>query len=115
MSLAEAIAQESIQDRDALVMRRSGKARLAFDIDQPGLAQRDGCGDARGTPEGVAADIDHGESIYAVRPRFRRDSTISVPLAISSVYFSPHIVEPQHPLAQRPFDVRRTDAFRALG
>src|ERR1700722_18498899 len=61
--LTEAAAQKTAQNHDALVVSRTGKPRLAFDIDKPRLPERYGRGNTRGPPEAVATDVEHGQPV----------------------------------------------------
>src|SRR5207244_6442730 len=56
--LAETLTEEAAEDHHALVVGRSRQPRLALDVDHAGLAERYRRGDARGTAEAVAADVE---------------------------------------------------------
>src|SRR5579863_9295116 len=113
MRLGKARAQKSREDHHALVVRRARKPRLALDVDKARLAERDRGGDARGTTERVAADVEHGEPVdFADRAAVDANHQRAVRNKATNLLFNK--VSTQNSFGQRALDVVRADPDRGF-
>src|SRR5208283_5277233 len=114
MLLSEPRADKPAQDHDSLVVRRSRHPRLALDVDHARLPQRHGRGYARRPPETVTADVQYGQPVDLSDARAANMNDERA-FGDQPADFLLDEIEPQHPLAKRPLDVRAGNALRQFG